>query len=359
MSQYFQGLNYSLANEDTKVEYDLLPEGVDSVFTVCGSGSRVLPLMAKNPKEITVVDLSPTQLALCRLRIAAAKSLSYEDFLYFLGYRKKGSAPRRDLLNRLGLSAEDQKLWEEIHSKWEHEGFIYLGRWESHFMKLGRVFSLIPGVNLAPLFAASSLEEQKKILHRHWHPRLFRLFTKIVLGEWVSNRLLYKGSFAGSKERRTSSRSPAELVGEEFNDLFAHTWVRSNYFLNMIFLGEVSYEEAYPIEATRDVYERVRNSGTKIHYTSGNLLKLVEEKAHDFYSLSDTFSYMEPMDLKNFLPGLPPGVKEGSQMVIRTFMRSPYFTVQSPWSTDENLNQALAKKDCTRVYEFLVLKKDS
>lgn len=357
MSKYFQGLNYSLANEDTWVEYDLLPRNVKAVFSVCGSGSRVLPLIAKEPEELMVVDLSWAQLALCRLRIEAARALSWEEYLFFLGYRKSGPSKRADLMAKLKLPPDDQALWKEIQTSWEDNGFIYLGKWENHFMKLGKLFGRIPGIDVAPLFAAESFEKQREILSKHWHPNVFRLFTKIVLNEWVSNKLLYKGSFAGGKERRTSERSASELVFEEFSDLFQNTWVRSNYFLNMIFLGQVNYEEAYPLEALEEVWLGVKSSKTQITYSTGNLLAHIKEKSYDFYSLSDTFSYMNTEELENFLPSLPPSVSSGSQMIIRTFMRKPQFPISSPWQTEEEKNLACAKKDCTRVYEFLVLRK--
>lgn len=358
MSKYFQGLNYSLANEDTWIEYDLLPQNAKSVFSVCGSGSRVLPLIAKNPEEITVVDLSPTQLALCRLRIKAAKNLSWEDYLFLLGYKTDGPVMRSDLMSKIDLTGDDQKLWKEIQPDWEARGFIYLGKWENHFMKLGKLYTFIPGIDLKPLFDAESLEAQREMLKRYWTPRFFKLFTKIVLNDWVSNKLLYKGSFAGGKEKRTSERSASELVFEEFSDLFENTWIRSNYFLNMIFLGKIKYQEAYPLEALEEVWHGVRNSKSEIYFSTGNLLSMVQEKAYDFYSLSDTFSYMNSEDLQDFLPSLPKDVVSGSQMVIRTFMRKPQFQVNSSWRTDTKKNLDSAKKDCTRVYEFHILKKN-
>ena len=38
---YFESLNYTLANEDTRVEYLLLKEKANNVFCIGGSGSRV------------------------------------------------------------------------------------------------------------------------------------------------------------------------------------------------------------------------------------------------------------------------------------------------------------------------------
>jgi S-adenosylmethionine-diacylglycerol 3-amino-3-carboxypropyl transferase len=43
--KYFTGLNYTLGNEDTSVEIGLVAKfKPKSIFSVCGSGGRALPL---------------------------------------------------------------------------------------------------------------------------------------------------------------------------------------------------------------------------------------------------------------------------------------------------------------------------
>lgn len=359
MSTYFQGLNYGLANEDTWLEFNLAPEGADSIFSVCGSGSRVTPLLAKNPKNLHVVDLSETQLACFRLRLAAMKHLEYDDYLYFLGYVKTSSTnkKRSDLLRALRLTSDDENLWKTQLKLWENDGFIYLGKWERHFMKMGKIFQSITFSDVRPLFEAKDLEEQRSLLAKHWHPKLFRTYTRIIMNEWVANKLLYKGHFAGGKQKRTMEVSAAEFVYREINDLFQNTWVRGNYFLNMIFLNEVAHRDCFPAECDEKIFDRVKKSETQIHFHRENLLLLLLEQPHDFYSLSDTFSYMLDEEVKDFLLKLPPGIKSDSQIVIRTFMRKPGFSVVKPWITDAGLNHKLAHADCTRMYELSVLKK--
>lgn len=357
MSTYFQGLNYGLANEDTKIEFELAPENAKSIFTVCGSGSRVLPLIAKNPENIHVVDLSDVQLALFRLRLAAVKNLSYDEFLYLLGYTNSHSKKRSDLMMRLNLSKEDLVLWKSEEAKWEARGFIYLGRWENHFMMLGRFYKKISFTDVRPVFEAKNLGEQRELLKKHFHPRLFNLYTKIVLNDYVSNKLLYKGHFAGGKDKKTVNMTASEFVINEFSDLFQNTWVRGNYFLNMIFLNEVSYKESFPIECDEDLFTKIKSSKTQVFCHQDNLLNLMYKEAHDFYSLSDTFSYMTNAEVGNFLGNLPQNIKKGSKIVIRTFMRKPTFGIASPWATDGALNLKMAKKDCTRMYEFSILEK--
>ena len=358
MSTYFQGLNYSLANEDTWIEHDLAPHGAKSFFSVCGSGSRVTPLLAKNPENMHVVDLSETQLALCRLRLSAIKHLSFDDYLFFLGYTRqsRGGKKRSELMPHLNLSQDDLRLWKSQEKLWEDQGLIYLGKWERHFMKVGRLFQAFTMTNLRPVFLAEDLSEQKKILSKYWHPRLFHFYTKIVMNEWVANRLLYKGHYAGGSSKKTMQISAADFVFNEVNDLFQNTWVRGNYFLNMIFLNEVSTSESYPAECSEEIFNAVKKSETKIHFHKKNLLELLLSQGHDFYSLSDTFSYMQDSEVKDFLAKLPVNSSKG-QIVIRTFMRRPSFIISAPWKTDEQENKTLAIKDCTRMYEFNVLRR--
>ena len=64
---YFSKLNYSFANEDTTVEMEILPKGAQRVVCVAGSGSRVLPLLAKKPHKLVCADLSEQQLYITEL----------------------------------------------------------------------------------------------------------------------------------------------------------------------------------------------------------------------------------------------------------------------------------------------------
>jgi S-adenosylmethionine-diacylglycerol 3-amino-3-carboxypropyl transferase len=358
MSKYFQGLNYSLANEDTWIEYNLAPLGAKSFFSVCGSGSRVSPLLAKNPQEMHVVDLSETQLKLFRLRFQAARTLSYQEYLHFLGYTNSPDQENRShIIEKLKLSSEDLHHWKAQEHLWQKAGFIYLGKWESHFMKLGKIFKKISFSDLGPVFAARNMDEQREAVKKYWKPAFFKRYTQIVMNEWIANKLLYKGSFAGGKDNKTMSITAAQFIYDEFNDLFQNTWVRSNYFLQMIFLNEVAHPEAFPAECNEEIFEGIKNCQTKIYYHKENLLKLLRSKPHDFYSLSDTFSYMSNEEVKDFLRDLPEEVPQATNMVIRTFMRKPSFEIVSPWETNVGENHEMAKNDCTRMYEFTILKK--
>ena len=100
---YFDDLNYTLGNEDSSLEYNLLPKDTKHVLAIAGSGSRILPLLAKHPKKLTCIDTSSLQLYLTELRIETLRSLEYDKFLAFWGYPTHSLAPeeRKKVLTEL------------------------------------------------------------------------------------------------------------------------------------------------------------------------------------------------------------------------------------------------------------------
>lgn len=362
--EYFSDLNYTLANEDTAIEHDLLPEGADRVFCIAGSGSRVLPLIARHPKSIDVVDMSPSQLLLTELRYQAAKVLSYDEWLFFLGYRgalqnggRPGGDDRVELFERIALSPATKRYWQERQEGWRPRGFILLGRWEGHFQLLGKIFREYLRCDFTPIFEAQSLEEQIDLWDEHWPKLRFSAFLKVAASEYVFNRFLYKGHFAGSDGNRTESRSPSKFLEEEFARLFHTQMARRSYFLQILFLGRIRYEEGLPTEAHQHVFDRIRTSPTELKYHSGNLLDFLPEAPWDFVSLSDTVSYLSADDSNSVLSLLPAATKSGSQVVIRSFMKAPTAIDATGWEELRTEQETAWKNDVTGVYRFHIYRK--
>lgn len=363
-SEYFSDLNYTLANEDTRIELDLLPEGASDVFCIAGSGSRAFPLLAKNPKRLEIVDMSVSQLYLAELRIEAARKLSHEEWLFFLGYRgglqksdRYDGDDRLELFERLALSADCRRYWVERGDGWKKRGFILLGRWEGHFQKLGRIFRDGLRCDFSPIFEAQSLPEQIELWEKHWPKIRFQSFLKIAASEYVFNKFLYKGHFAGSDGHRTERRSPSDFLNEEFTRLFHTQLVRKNYFMQILFLGRLRYEEGYPVEGFQHIYEVARKAKTEIVYRQGNLLEILPERPWDFISLSDTVSYLPTNAANDLLQNLHKGTKKDSTIVIRSFMRGPTSLNSDGWLQMPDQEERAYKHDVTGVYRFHIFKK--
>lgn len=361
--EYFSDLNYTLANEDTRVEFDLLPEKVSRVFSIAGSGARCLPLIARHPAELDVVDMSVSQNYLCELRFQAMKVLTYEEYLFLLGYRgalQSGTDEgddRKEIFKKIPLSADAQKYWSERSEGWSPRGFILLGRWEAHFQKLGFLFREVLKCDFSKVFEAQSLAEQIELYEKHWPHVRWKSFIRVAASEFVFNKFLYKGHFSGRSEAKTEARAPWQFVTEEFDRIFRTQLVRKNYFMQILFLGKIAYEEGLSLEAHQQIFERVKNSPTKVNYLLGNLLEHLPKKNYDFISLSDTISYLPQEDANQILQRLHGNTAAGAQVVIRSFMRAPTAPDLQGWQACRDKDVWAQKIDGTGVYQFHIFKK--
>lgn len=362
--EYFSDLNYTLANEDTTVEWELLREKARHVFCIAGSGARVFPLLGRHPAKLDVIDMSPSQLYLCELRVQAAKTLSYEEWLFFFGYRgglQRGGRlqgdDRRAIFEEIPLGDAAKAYWSERAAGWSPRGFIYLGKWESHFLRLGRIFRDVLRSDFSPIFEAQNLPEQIELYRKHFPSKRFSAFLKVAASEWVFNRFLYKGHFAGADDKRTDRRSPSRFIEEEFHRLFHSMLARKSYFLQMLFLGRVVYEEGLPLDAQDFLFQTVKSSPTEIRYRAGNLLEILPSEPYDFVSLSDTISYLDPEAANGLLQKMHPQVPRGGHVVIRSFMRAPTSPDLNGWEELVEAERRAYEIDVTGVYKFHIFRK--
>ena len=136
---YFNKLNYSLANEDTTFEYQMMLPNLGHIVSVAGSGGRVIPILASQPKKLTCVDLSVEQLYLTEFRIEACRQLEYDDYIKLLGYEKIDSSERRKIFGKLKLTDKTKHFIESVFSELQFESLLYTGKWEKTFSKLSRM----------------------------------------------------------------------------------------------------------------------------------------------------------------------------------------------------------------------------
>lgn len=361
--EYFSDLNYTLSNEDTRIEFDLLKESAGRVFSIAGSGARCMPLIARNPEVLDVIDMSVSQNYLCELRLQAMRTLTYEEYLFFLGYRgalqsgADGGDDRLALFQRLSLSNECRQYWEDRRSGWGPRGFILLGRWESHFQKLGFLFRDVLQCDFTKVFLAQSLSEQIELYEKHWPKVRWNAFIRLAASEYVFNKFLYKGHFSGRSDHKTEERPPSQFIMEEFDRIFRTQLVRKNYFMQILFLGRIVFEEGLPLEAHQATFEAVRKSKTRVNYLLGNLLEYLPREKYDFISLSDTISYLDARDANQILQRLNAQNAAGTRVVIRSFMRAPTEVDVQGWRELTEQNARAQSLDGTGVYQFHIFEK--
>ena len=86
-------------NEDTALERDIILKQGQKIASVCGSGSRSLPLIHPTLEELHIVDLSKEQLMLAKLR--RILKLTHQEFLMFWGYAPFDAAENNNYRKQL------------------------------------------------------------------------------------------------------------------------------------------------------------------------------------------------------------------------------------------------------------------
>ncbi len=358
--RYFHHLNYSLGNEDSEVEWAILPEGAGRVLCVAGCGSRVLPLVARKPSHVVCADVSASQLRVTELRVEAARALEHADYLRFFGYPPDPGTPevRRRLFDRIALSDDTRAYWLDVFDHQAWASILYDGRWERTFRKLSRVNGALTRERGRALFDAPTVEEHAAYLRDHF-PRRAWLLTLLLLGNpIVFNLMLYKGDFP----RKNVGGTPFQFYRQAFDKLFAQGPSRANFFLQIVFFGELRFAEGNPIECRPDVYESIRSAlaSTSVTYRLGDILEVAhtEGGAFDFVSLSDVPSYFAPPREQTYLQDLRPALSPGALVVLRYYLRKPERTVRTGYRAITERFAKLIANEKVGVYDIEVLAHD-
>jgi len=361
-NQYFSDLNYSLGNEDTKVEYEMVKKlNPNTVITVCGSGSRALPLLGANPSRLICVDLASQQLALLRLRIEVLKKLNYEEFLAFWGYAPYGETShnqneRKALFEKLSLLDSDRNYFHHLLVKKNWDSILYEGKWEKTFFLFSRFVYRVLGDRRCELFECATIPLQREYVKEKF-PRWRWTFILFVLGNRsMFNALLYRGHFV----KKNIARGYLNFYNESFNYLFERILARENFFLQICFLGKIMFQEANILEAEKVCFEEMKNNlnrkCTEITEVQGDLITTIccHEKV-DFISMSDVPSYFSGDMEKNFLQKIKPSLLSGAIIVIRNYLRIPECD-QSGYEDVTDQYRDLIAEEKVQVYQFCILK---
>jgi S-adenosylmethionine-diacylglycerol 3-amino-3-carboxypropyl transferase len=358
---YFNALNYSLANEDTSLEIGILPLHAKHAISVCGSGSRVLALAANSPQKITCVDVSPGQLALADLRFAAARSLELPEFLSLFGYAGSDARMSREALFTKIRPLMDPDHAETMKKYWEGIAWnriLYQGKWEKTIIKLSQMIRKLLGSEVDGLFECRTIPEQVEYFQRHISGVRWNLLVMLLGNAPLFNALLYKGHFP----KRNIPGTAYGFYRDVFKRLFSTQLARQNYFMQLLFLGELRFPEGNPVECHESVFKRVKGGaqGAEVSYEVGDIFSIVGNSVAspaDFVSLSDVPSYLGIDRGKTFLKEMLTGVAKGGIIVSRYYLHVPQ-NIQTEGLKDVTVEyDQLIQNEGVQVYQVQVFKR--
>lgn len=356
---YFDDLNYTLGNEDSSLEYDLLPKNTEHVLAIAGSGSRILPLLAKHPKQLTCMDTSSKQLSLTELRIETLRSLDYDKFLAFWDYPPFSltSEDRKKAFQGLSLSKPTYRFINDLFKENKWESLLYQGRWERTFVTLSKINKLITGKKASELFYQTNTKEYFIYLKNNFPHKALILVVFLLGNASVFNALLYKGRFP----KKNIPESMPKFYLKAFNRLFNQGLARNNFFLQLLFFGKLIFPEGNPIECDKKIFLLAKTGAnkTQINYTQGDIVNEIPKitKPIDFISFSDVPSYFTGEVEKNYLQKIYPYLSPQSLMVIRYYLHIPEGTIMKGYKDISANYINLMNQEKIQMYLVKVLRK--
>ncbi|MBI2520206.1 MAG: DUF3419 family protein [Bdellovibrio sp.] len=363
-NQYFRGINYSLGNEDTTLEYEICRQHRPKVaVAIAGSGGRSLPLLAFSDK-LFAVDVSKEQLALTELRARTYQGLDHYSFLKFWGYPPFGEYDyghyRKAMLNELPLSQQTRNYFHELFGPINYASILYSGKWERTFQILSKGLRLMMGREYGHILSFHSMEDQKAYYQHEFPMAQWKTVLFLLGNKSVFNALLYKGDFV----KKSLTESYFQFYFDAFERLFTQQLARRSFFVNLCFFGKINHEDGNPLEVRalsfNEMKPRMQNLERDLVYINqdilGGLATITQQlgpSGVDFLSMSDVPSYFRGELEKNFLSKIRPSMRTGGLISVRY-----YLNVLEPdmdgFQDVTNQYRDLINRECVQMYRIKI-----
>lgn len=196
---------YAFTWEDARVDSRLLKiTGDDVILAITSAGDNILSYCLERPKRVHAVDLNPAQNHLLELKVAAFRSLEYQDVWKLFGEGKHES------FQKLLLERMSPNLSSQAFDYWLHNGpsafcstgkGLYYTGGSRHALQLVAWMGSLLGVrnDMRKMCEAQTLNEQREI----WTKRVRRVLLSKLLAYFVigSERFLWKALGVPGEQR--------------------------------------------------------------------------------------------------------------------------------------------------------------
>jgi S-adenosylmethionine-diacylglycerol 3-amino-3-carboxypropyl transferase len=258
----------------------------DTVFSITSGGCNTLAFLLDNPKRVIALDLSPYQNFLLELKIAAFRTLGYDELLEFLGVTE--SPKRGPLYSRVreSLSVQARCYWDGQIDKIER-GLIHCGRYERYMrLLLTWLRRLVGRPTLEKFFECEDREARVRLFSTKWKNAWWWIFTRVLLSRATMTLLFDKAFF----RYLDSSFSFGKHFAARAELALTRLPIRENSFLSYILRGCYPDDRSRPLYLRKENYETIRDRVGRI--------EIVTESC-DLYFASIPASHISKFNFSN------------------------------------------------------------
>ncbi len=366
----FSGLVYPQIWEDPEVDMAALRLGANSrLVTIASGGCNIMTYLTARPAQVAAVDLNPAQIALTRLKLAAAKHLpDYETFFKFFGHADDRENPKRyRQYIRPHLDEPTRKYWDAPRtfrgrriSLFAHNIYRFgnLGRFIGTVHFLARA----GGSNPRRLVSARSMEEQRRLFDETLAP-LFE--TRLV--RWLCSLpvSLYGLGIPPAQYVHLRGASPvgevSAVMRERLERLACGFPIEDNYFAWQAFNRRFDHENrrAVPPYLRPEHFDTIRDEVDRVSVQQTTVTEFLHSQPDDrfnSYVLLDAQDWMTETQLADLWREITRTCQPGGRAIFRTAGRHSILEdvlppeIRSQWHYDPEEGEAWLAKDRSSIY---------
>ncbi|MEN1680174.1 MAG: BtaA family protein [Planctomycetota bacterium] len=294
-------LVYNTCWEDPRLDRQALELGPgDRLLVITSAGCNALDYALDEPERIDTVDVNPRQNALLDLKLAAIKSLDYEEFFALFG-RGKASDWQRD------YKQLRSHLPEASRDYWDGNGKFFLGegrRDSFYFRGSAGLFAWLINVyinrrtkirpELEQLLAATSVEEQAELYHNAVKPAFWGPWIKWCLKRDAVLSLLGVPRAQRKQLERYYPGGIVKFIEDSLDAVFSELPIHDNYFYHVYLSGEYT-PECCPNYLKPENFQRLKDGlAERVHTHTSTILEHLEggEQKYSHFVLLDHMDWM-------------------------------------------------------------------
>jgi S-adenosylmethionine-diacylglycerol 3-amino-3-carboxypropyl transferase len=307
-------VRYSQVWEDHALVTDaLVVEPGDTVLSLAGAGCNVLALLLEDPASIVAVDVSPAQVALLELKLAAIRGLTDAgELAALLGARPGADRAATYARLRSSLPADARSYWDGRPDV-VRDGVIGCGmldRYVSAFVQR-YVRALVDEGAVRRFLGANDLEAQRT----QWAAGVTAI--EPAVREWFG-----RSGLSGRARDETQFAHVGDVdVGawfwRRFEEVSTTVPARGNFYLEWLLTGGYASLDSGPpwlrpanFELLRSRVDRV----TVVRDELGSFLRGVDPESFAAANLSDLFEYLPDDHVRDLMGQLRSCLRPGGRI---------------------------------------------